>query len=545
MSGYPGVQAIQRRGLRISVPPAVQVSLAFLGAALFYFSLYGQLPFHDAVGDAQQLDAGKFTWDIGHIFMEPVALLWHRYLGFGEESQLTLKHINTFSTAAAVAIFYATLLRLRLPAWQRILGSALLAGSSSILILAPCGMPKLEAFPFVNAALFALIGWERIDDGRSGIASLVTAGVLLAMAGAFLASALATVPFANLAVLAIGYRRYGRFLPALRDAVVFGAVCTLVFALCAALGFALFAGQTPDLGAMQSSVALKESVRPMAAAPSFSLGGVARVVFGTVDNFVAAPHLAEDGRAYLGGQIHDFASYLPSLAWEIVPFVATLALLAVVYLKTGLALVRRQPILIPAAFLCGAQAWTIYYGMIDPEHWFQLSSPTILLYLLTFSQPLIGWTLPIWLAGTLAANLAFWAVPQATYPLYRYVREVNALYTPKDMLVYFGNYPGTHYLGFFYLPNVQRLRVDLMLEQASDPAAVLSEIKDEIDRTLDDDGEVVVYSIFARHDWSGGWAALAGLHITKAEVMRFFREHYRIIDNGEIAEMPTWRLEKK
>ena len=135
--------------------------LAFLPALAFYASLYARLPYHDVARFVNQIESNRFVWDIGHIFLQPATLLWHRWLGFGETAVMSQKHINSFATAAAIGVFYALLMRLRLPVWQRILAAALLAGSCSVITLAPTRHMKLLAFPFINAGLYALIMWEQ------------------------------------------------------------------------------------------------------------------------------------------------------------------------------------------------------------------------------------------------------------------------------------------------------------------------------------------------------------------------------------------------
>ncbi len=86
--------------------------LVFVLAALFYVSLYGELPYHDAQRFAAQLSSDRFVYDLGHVLLEPAALLWHRWLGFGEPVVASQKHISTVATAAAIAIFYGLLIRL-------------------------------------------------------------------------------------------------------------------------------------------------------------------------------------------------------------------------------------------------------------------------------------------------------------------------------------------------------------------------------------------------------------------------------------------------
>lgn len=546
MSAYPSARRITLDLRLLVVPPVVQAGLVFLGVGLFYVCLYGQLPYHDVARFVSQVSSGHYVWDIGHILLQPATLLWHRYLGFGETAEQSQKHINSFATALAIAIFYYTLVRLQRPAWECLVASSLLAATCSVITLAPTGHMKLLAFPFVNGSLLALLLWERTAEERgSDRLALLAAGMLLGLAGAFLASSLATVPFATLAVFLGSWRKRATFRRAFENTVAFGGACTVIFGASAILGYLLFSGQSLSLHGLQQSVTAKADLRPAGSVPGLSIAGLVRVVYGTVGNFVASPNLGSDGRAFLAGDIKNFVPYLPDIFWEVVPTLLTLALLAVIYLRSANAVLRGRAVLAPLAFLSGAQAWTIYYGLNDPEHWFQLAAPTIILFLLTFSQRSVKFILPFWAAGTLAANLAFFAIPQALYPLHRYEREIDGMYTRKDMLVYFATYPGTHYLGFFDLPAVQTLRIDQVLQDAHDPTAGFQEIRNRILTILDSGGKVIVYSILAPHDWNGGWASLKAHKISKSEVLRFLDENFRVAYNGQVAEMPTWRVQRK
>ena len=170
---------------------ALEAIFAALAAAILYVSLYGDLPYHDVARFANQVNSGRFVWDIGHIFLQPATLLWHKYLGFGEAAEASQKHINTFATASGIGLFYAMLQWLGIPRWQRVFAAVLVMTSCSLVILAPSGHMKLLAFPFVNAALFVLIRWER-EKSTDSCRGLIMGAVLLAVAASFLASALAT-----------------------------------------------------------------------------------------------------------------------------------------------------------------------------------------------------------------------------------------------------------------------------------------------------------------------------------------------------------------
>ncbi len=189
-------------------PGTVEILLAFVLAALFYVSLYGELSYHDAARFAAQLSSGRFVYDLGHVLLEPAALLWHRYLGFGEPVMASQKHINTVATAAAIAIFYGLLLRLGTARWLAVFAAALVAGSCGIITLAPSAHFKLVTLPFATGALALLTGAETNGRARHPAVALA-AGALLAVSAGFFAGMLTTPPFAGLALVAAARRGRG------------------------------------------------------------------------------------------------------------------------------------------------------------------------------------------------------------------------------------------------------------------------------------------------------------------------------------------------
>jgi hypothetical protein len=528
----------------LRLPKPAEALLAFVAAGCFYVSLYGELPYHDVAKLSQQINGGRYLWDIAHIFMQPATLLWHRLLGFGESAEQSQKHINTFATAVAIGIFHYTLCRLNVPVLRRLLSSLLLAASSSLIILAPSGHMKLLAFPFVNAALYQLIFWEQDSREQRASPRLVGSAIFLGLAGAFLASCLATIPFAVAAVFIISLRQHRSAASAMANTMLFGAICAAVFGACVVFGYIEFAGQPLTIAGLHDSVALKAGMRPSASAPTLSIISLARLGFGTVNNFIAAPDLGGVVRAYLGGQINDLRPYMPQLLWQAIPVGATCTLLAIIYLWTARSVARGASVWAPLAFLCGAQAWTIYYGMNDPEHWFQLSAPTIILFLQTMTPTFIRWTLPLWSIGTLAVNLALYAIPQATYPLHNYERQLESLYSPDDLILYFVSYPGTHYLGFFNVPRLRTLAIDKVIMQSKDPDQAFARIRDEVLATQNAGGRVIVFDALDPYDWNGAWATFAGMGIAKARVTDFLASNFKIEYLGRVAEMPAWRIDK-
>lgn len=520
--------------------PAARLRLAetiaaFILAAIFYRLLYSQMPYHDVARFENQVNSGQFVWDIAHIFMQPATLLWHRWLGFGESAIDSQRHINTFATAVAVAIFYALLQRLRLPPWQRIIATALVAGSASVVTLAPTGHMKLLAFPFVNAALYLGVVWERERAPRLWIGCAAMLGV----AASFLVSALATGPFATIAVLIVSRRAGDPWSVAVRRAVVFGAIALLLFLALACFGFITFSGLPLTLEGLRQSVTAKADLKP----PNYALVlSLARLVFGTATNITAAPALNDIGRALISGQAHSAAPFYRVLAEQSLPVLLTLLLLAGIYLRSAIALVRGVACAVPIAFVLGAQAWTIYYGVDDPEHWFQLTAPTVLLFLLLFPMTIQRWLLPLWAGTAVAANLAFVAVPVALYPLDRYQTEMAARFTPRDLVIDFIAFPGRPWGGLFTLPHVPRLEPDALAREIADNTAYFAIMQKHIDDAFARGGHVYVLDVLDPNAWDAPWPELYRHHITKPALFGFFTSHFDIRYVGRMAEVKAWEL---
>jgi hypothetical protein len=493
---------------RWQISPPAEALLAMVIAALVYYALQGQLPYHDAQRFTNQVSGGVFVWDIGHILLQPTAMLLHQWSG--ADPVTTLKMLSSLSTAAAVGLFHLLLLRLDLPRWQAVLGTLILAGCCSVLTLAPSAHPKLAAFPFVNGAFLCLCISER--RGTRSTSLLVLGGVLLALGAGFLASVLATAPFVALAILFAARRDGADWGVALGRAAITGGACGLVFLIIVCAGYVLLTGNGLSWAGLIGSVGGKADLRP---APIPLAVHLARVVFGTVNNLVAVPGLGATAQAWMRGQIpslRPYAGLLPILAL----WLMTGLLVAAIYLRAAIALLHRRPCFIPVAFLCGAQTWTIWYGLNDPEHWFQLTAPTIVLFLTTMPAIAIRAILPAWAAIATAANFALLAAPVAAYPLAANEAKLAQMLGPKDLLVLFVSYPGRPHAGFFAMPGVKTLPVDLRLRESGAPVdSVLQGINAELQQTLQGGGRVLVADMLDPYDWEAPWMALLGQGVTK------------------------------
>ena len=518
-----------------------QAFAVFVLTLLLYGLLSGELPYHDVDRFRAQVESGDYVWDIAHIFLQPATLLWHRYLGFGETAIDSQKHINAFATSIAIAVFYWTLAYLREPPWRRALGTILLAASCSVIILAPTGHKKLVAFPFVNGSLLLAVMWERKRAAGESAPPWLWLGsaALLAIAASFLVSALAAGPFAALAMIPIARRGGATWPAALRQGFWYGAVALVLFIALACAGFVLFAAQPLSVTGLRASVLAKADLKPEA----YSLAAdLARLLFATPQNFIAAPQLGPVGRALLAHQAPSIAPFLGVLIQQLIPWLLTLALLAAIYLRAVWAAARGVACLMPLAFLAGAQAWTIYYGLNDPEHWFQLSAPTILLFCLVFPVTARRLVLPVWTAMTLAVNLTLIALPVAQYPLNRYQAEAAAQLDPGDLVIHFAAFPGRPYAGFLDIPGVPRLKLDQLLRDTPDDAAYFAAIEQAIDATLAHGGRAIVFDILDPDDWDAPWPFLYAHGMTKTRLFGFLDGHYTVSRIGGIAGLKTWRL---
>ena len=87
--------------------------------------------------------------------------------------------------------------------------------------------------------------------------------VWLAIGGAFLASVLATPPFAALAILAVNRRAGAKWRAAVGEAVLFAAICGALFLALAAFGYVAFSGLPLTPSGLEHSVIAKADLRPV------------------------------------------------------------------------------------------------------------------------------------------------------------------------------------------------------------------------------------------------------------------------------------------
>jgi hypothetical protein len=519
----------------------IEAIFVFLVVTAFYIALFGELPYHDVARFIDQIESDTFLWDAGHIFLQPVALLWHRHLGFGEPAETSLKLINTFASASGIAVFYFLLMRLGLPRWHRVAAAALVATSCGVITLAPSGHIKMLAFPFLNASILLLIIHEMYPSrpGNTGPLHLVPAAIMLALAGAFHASCLAATPFASLALLLISLRRRQGWRVAIGAALVFGGASVIAFALFFIVGYLAIIRGSLDVYALIESVTNKEELRPGFLSLKDSVG---RLIFGTGNNFIAAPEVASVIRAWLVGFIPSLQTYAAAIAINIGPWVATSLLIATIYTRSVWRIVRGANGLVPLAFLCGATAWAFYYNLNDPEHWIALAVPTVTLFLIEFPMRVTRAIIFVWAIVTATVNLAVVGIPVATFPLHSGEAEIRTRYRPADLLVSFAAYPGTPYLGFFKLPEFREARLDLLFKGAGSKEAFFRDVGELFDKTLRDERKIVVFGVLDSDIWNAPWFDLTRKGLSKQALYEFLESHYVIVSMGKIGGLEAWEI---
>jgi hypothetical protein len=166
-----------------------------------------------------------------------------------------------------------------------------------------------------------------------------------------------------------------------------------------------------------------------------------------------------------------------------------------------------------------AQAWTVWYGLNDPEHWFQLTAPTGILLFLPVPAVMVRWVLPAWTAVAVSINFAFLAAPVATYPLRAEEIALADRLHPNNPVLYFVSYPGRPYLGNFRMPDRRTLAMDEeLLNRSGSFSAGLDTINTEIERTYRGGGRVLMADILDPLEWDAPWTSLLARHITREQL---------------------------
>ena len=529
----------------------LELAAAFAIIWLFYRSLYSEVPTDDVALYAATLEADRFRWQVYHIFLQPAVLIWHRVFGDGGDVIRSMSQINTLAAATGLAVFYFLLCRLGYGLWLRIVVTGIAVVSFNVLALAPTPHIKMLALPFLALALYHAALWEHAAVRGGKVIDwyrLTMSAAALGMSTAFLVIGITVLPFLCLGILLICHRAGLGWQRGLAPMVVYGTVCAGVGTA------AMFVGYIADVAEPGGPI---EFVSYVLGQIAHKHGGASLRDFGVVDrlaraayalvyNYAFTPDLGPVMRARLWGQIDSLGPYAWELARDMVPFILTICVLGVTYLVTGLRLLAGGfAVVVPLSFLIGHVGFGITTNVNDPEIWFQITFPTLLLFAQLPGAKLVPAVATGWLLLISGTNLSLYSVPRALYPLSAYEADLQTRFGANDLIVHFATYAGRPDISFFALPGIPRLKLDRALIESRYDPAVLPQAKAQIDATLDGGGRVIAFRIFDERDWDAPWFKFAGHGIPKRKLVGFFRQHYEITPIGQLAGLDAWELTKR
>jgi hypothetical protein len=505
----------------------LHIAAVGLAVAIAYALLCSALKVDDVDRYWHELGANSFFWDLGHLWMQPLAMLIYRGSGGVLGVNYTLEAINVVSVALGCAVFFATLRQAGHSVWKSVAAVAFVAVSFNLLTLGPTAHIKLMVFPALALALHHALRWERAEAaGQSGLRDMVASAAWSAIGVNLLVSVLPQALLLALFMLIRSARRQG-LVTAVRNLLPYALTLAIVgFALLlAAYVTARQTGTTQaqdllgfTMGGLKEKQALQNWLVSWKEMPL-------RFAFSLINNFAFLPSLGTLGRAWMWGWLPDVQAVLPSLLGQ--ALLAALVgglLLAIAIVGARQALRNRAPgLLSPWAFVLGAAAFSYYYNLNDPEHWFQFTLPVTLLALQLRRRWLDTLLLGVALPVLMVVNLAGYGIPKARFALAERQQALQAALGPQGLYIGFAAYPGEPDSSLFDTPGVERFNIDLvqMNETKADTAALLARLDEKVDATLARGGRVLVFRALDDEDWRGPvmQVALAGLPRVK------LREH--------------------
>ncbi len=517
----------QRAGL-------LQVAGVLVVVALLYAGLCSAIKVDDVDRYWHELGENRFFWDLGHLWMQPLALLLYRASGGVLGVNHSLEAINVLSVALGCAVFFATLREAGHAVGRSLAAVALVAVSFNILTLGPTAHIKLMVFPALALALHHAMRWERAQAaGGNAMGAMVASGAWSGVGVNLLVSVLPQALLLALFML-IRQGRQGGVLRALRD--------TLPYLLALAgvgLGLLLAAYVTARVsGTTHAQDIVGFTVGGLADKQALHVGVASwkemplRFVYSLINNFAYLPSLGTLGRAYLWGLHTDVRAVLPSLLGQVV-------LAALVGLSVTLTVIvgarqalRNQAtgLLAPWAFVIGAAAFSYYYNLNDPEHWFQFTMPLLLLALQLRRRSLDVLMLWLLLPVLAVVNMAGYGIPKARFALSEREQSVRTALGQHGLYVGFAAYPGEPDSSLLDLPNVERFNIDRvqLTETRRDTESLLARLDARVEATLERGGRVLVFRALDDLDWRGPVMEVALGGLTRERLRSHLAQRYAI-----------------
>ncbi len=533
---------------RLDRPRAAHLVAVGIVVALAYAWLCSALKVDDVERYWYELGANSFFWDLGHLWMQPLAMLLYRASGGVLGINHSLEAINVVSVALGCAVFFATLRESGHSALKSAAAVAFVAISFNLVTLGPTAHIKLMVFPPLALALHHALRWERAEAaGDSGTRDMVWSAVWSGVGVNLLVSVLPQAMLLALFMLIRSARRRG-LLKAVRHVLPYAVTLTVV-------GFTLLL--VAYMTARQTGTTHANDL------VSFTIGGLKekqelqtwlvswkemplRFAFSLINNFAFLPSLGTLGRAWMWGWLPDVKPVLPSLLGQ----AALAALVGGLLLSTFVigarqALRKAEPgLLSPWAFVLGAAAFSYYYNLNDPEHWFQFTMPVALLALQLrrrwLDALLLGVTLPV----LLVVNMAGYGVPKARFALAERQQALQTALGPQGLYVGFAAYPGEPDSSLFDTPGIERFNIDLVQlnETKADTAALLARLDAHVDATLARGGRVLVFRALDDEDWRGPVMQVAQAGLPRNKLREHLAARYAISGPVDAGGFPAFEL---
>lgn len=526
----------------------LHIAAVGIAVAIAYALLCSALKVDDVDRYWHELGANSFFWDLGHLWMQPLAMLLYRASGGVLGVNHTLEAINVISVALGCAVFFATLREAGHAVLKSVAAVAFVAVSFNLITLGPTAHIKLMVFPALALALHHAMRWERAEAaGESGLRDMIASAAWSAVGVNLLVSVLPQALLLALFMLIRGARRQG-LVKAIRHLLPYALTLAVVgFALLlAAYGMARQTGTTQaqdllgfTLGGLKEKQALQNWLVSWKEMPL-------RFAFSLINNFAFLPSLGTLGRAWMWGWLPDVQAVLPSLLGQ--ALLAALVgglLLAIAVVGARQALRNREPgLLSPWAFVLGAAAFSYYYNLNDPEHWFQFTLPVTLLALQLRRRWLDVLLLGVALPVLLVVNLAGYGIPKARFALAERQQALQAALGPQGLYVGFAAYPGEPDSSLFNTPDVERFNIDLvqMNETKADAAALLARLDEQVDATLARGGRVLVFRALDDEDWRGPVMQVALAGLPRAKLREHLAARYVISGPVDAGGFPAYEL---
>ena len=528
-----------------------QLLIVGVVVALAYAWLCSALKVDDVDRYWYELGANSFFWDLGHLWMQPLAMLLYRASGGVLGVNHSLEAINVVSVALGCAVFFATLREAGHSVLKSAAAVVFVAASFNLLTLGPTAHIKLMVFPALALALHHALRWERAEAaGQSGLRDMVLSAAWSGVGVNLLVSVLPQALLLALFMLIRGARRRG-LVTAIRQTLPYAITLAVVgFALLlAAYVMARQTGTTHaqdllgfTLGGLKEKQALQNWLVSWKEMPL-------RFTFSLINNFAFLPSLGALGRAYMWGWLPDVHSVLPSLVGQALLAVMVGGLLATTFLVgAGQALRKAEPgLLSPWAFVLGAAAFSYYYNLNDPEHWFQFTMPVALLALQLRRRWLDIWLLGVAMPVLLVVNMAGYGIPKARFALAEREHALQAALGPKGLYVGYGAYPGEPDSSLFETPGIERFHIDLVQQNdtKADTAALLARLDEHVDAALARGGRVLVFRALDDQDWRGPVMQVALAGLPRAQLREHLAARYAISGPVDAGGFPAYELKPR